>query len=289
MTWLVPLREQRHGRIAVLIRRLFFTILVGLVCSAATASQTLTLSLETPSLDAPSSSAKSAPPKATKAPAPKDTNVRIGHVGLVTAAVASIYQSRSQSSRLYARVKAETPLAVVREEGQWLGVMMVNGATGWIPADCVKLIGYDLVAKKPEANRSTVPSRGTPTSRGGLMDSDIIRTAMGYAGVSYVYGGTSPVTGMDCSAFLRSVFSQYGVKLPRTAREQAQVGVSVSFDQLQPGDRLYFACKNTYPDHCGVYAGGGYFVHCSSRKKGVAVDSLSDSFFARSLVAAKRS
>lgn len=271
---------------AVLIRRLLLTIAVGFACSAALASQTLTLSLETPSLGGASTSRQSS---ASKPPPSNNATVKIGRVGLVAVPLASINQYKSHSSRLYARVKAETPLAVVREEGQWLGVLMVNGATGWIPASSVKLIGYDLVAKKPDTNRSTVLSRGTPTSRNAYGDSDIIRTAMQYAGVPYVYGGTSPSTGMDCSAFLRSVFAQYGVNLPRTAREQAQVGESVPFDQLQPGDRLYFACKNPYPDHCGVYAGGGYFVHCSSRKRGVAVDSLSDAFFARSLVAARRS
>ena len=112
---------------------------------------------------------------------------------------------------------------------------------------------------------------------------------MQYAGVPYVYGGTSTTSGMDCSAFVRSVFGQYGVNLPRTARAQAQVGASVPFDQLQPGDRLYFACKNPYPDHCGIYAGNGYFIHCSARKGGVAIDSLATDFFARSLVTARRS
>lgn len=74
---------------------------------------------------------------------------RIGQVGMVTAPFACIYQDKSESSRLFAKVKAETPLAVVQKEGQWYGVMMANGATGWISSDCVKLTGYDLVPKKP--------------------------------------------------------------------------------------------------------------------------------------------
>ncbi|NLN77143.1 MAG: C40 family peptidase [Armatimonadetes bacterium] len=272
-----------------MIRCLFLIIISVFICSAAFASQTLTLSLETPSLSAPSASSPPAKSTPDKTPTTKTQTVKVGRVGLVSKSVASIHKSKSDSSQVYAKVKAETPLAIVREEDKWLGVLMVNGATGWIRASSVKLIGYDLVANKPEPNRSTQPSRGTAPQRGSLPESDIIRTAMGYAGVPYVYGGVSPTSGMDCSAFVRSVFSQYGVSLPRTAREQAQVGSSVPWDQLQPGDRLYFACKNTYPDHCGIYAGDGYFVHCSSTHKGVAVDKLSDAFYARSLVAAKRS
>lgn len=272
-----------------MVRRLLFAAVLVFGCSPIFAAQSLTLNLESPtvgsSTTASSTSSVTTPPP-TKSNA--DT-VKIGRVGLVSAATAVIYKSKSTSSRVYAKVKIQTPLAITREDDpDWLGVYMVNGATGWISRTNVKLIGYDLMAKKSDINRATSTSRGSIDTR-DLPQSDIIRTAMQYAGVSYVYGGTSTATGMDCSAFVRSVFSQYGISLPRTAREQAQVGASVSYDQLQPGDRLYFACKNPYPDHCGIYAGNGYFIHCSARKKGVAIDALSQDFFARSLVAARRS
>ena len=261
--------------------------------SVAFGAQTLTLSLETPTLSAPKQS--TTPPPSASTPKPNAASdsakqgVKIGKVGVVTTPTASIHKSKSDTSQIYAKVKAETPLAIVREEDKWFGVLMVNGATGWIRSANVKLIGYDLVAKNPQPGRSTLPSRGTTQQRGTYMDNDIIRTAMGYPGVPYVYGGVSPTTGMDCSAFVRSVFSQYGISLPRTAREQARVGTEVPWEQLMPGDRLYFACKNTYPDHCGIYAGDGYFVHCSSSKKGVALDKLTEGIYSRTLVTARRS
>jgi len=285
-------RKAVDGGKCGLLRRVLLAIALMFACSAAFGAQELTLSLETPSLGGNGKTVQQSAPSAApnqSAQDSRDKTVKIGRVGLVTAASASIYQSKSTSSRLYARVKAETPLAIVREERDWLGVLMVNGATGWIPAKHVKLIGYDLVAKRSDVDRGTTPSRGASTSRDTLPDNEIIRVAMQYAGVPYVYGGNSPATGMDCSAFVRSVFSRFGIWLPRTAREQAQVGAAVSFDDLRPGDRLYFACKNPYPDHCGIYAGGGYFIHCSASRKGVAVDSLASDFFARSLVAARRS
>ena len=273
-------------------RRLLFIAVLVLFCASAYGAQSLTLSLETPVLSKPASTpaaSSATTTKTTPPPASSNGTVKIGRVGLVSTPTAIIYKSKSASSRVYANVKAETPLAVTNEKDpKWLGVYMVNGATGWISRSSVKFIDYDLVAKKSDIDRATALSRGSYTSR-DLPQSDIIQTAMKYAGVPYVYGGTSPVTGMDCSAFVRSVFKQYGVSLPRTAREQAQVGMNVSFDQLQPGDRLYFACKNPYPDHCGIYAGNGYFVHCSASKKGIAVDSIASDFYARSLVGARRS
>lgn len=272
-----------------MVRRLLFTVVLVFGCAPVFAAQSLTLNLESPTLEQSTStpvvSSKTtiSPPKASGA------TVKIGRVGLVSEPTALIYKSRSSSGGVYAKVVANTPLAVTREDdAKWLGVYMVNGATGWVSRSSVKLIGYDLMAKKSDVDRATATSRSAIGSR-VLPESDIIRTAMAYAGVPYVYGGTSPVSGMDCSAFVRSVFGKYGVNLPRTARAQAQTGVGIPYDQLQPGDRLYFACKNPYPDHCGIYAGNGYFIHCSSSKKGIAVDALSSEFFSRSLVAARRS
>jgi cell wall-associated NlpC family hydrolase len=151
------------------------------------------------------------------------------------------------------------------------------------------MTGYELVQEKPVRGRSFAVSRGGSVDRPTTVGQALIEAAMQYTGVRYIYGGTNPSTGMDCSAFVRKVFSQFDVNLPRTAREQAQVGTTVPFEQLQPGDRLYFSCKNSYVDHCGIYAGDGFFVHCSVRQGGVGVDSLTSDFYWRSLVVAKRS
>lgn len=249
-------------------------------CSLAHASQTLTLSLDTPALGQ-----KSGTPAAKSAP--KNNPVKVGRVGVVHVSIAYIYKSKSSKSRRYATVKADTPLAVVKEEGSWYGVLMSNGAIGWIPCKNVTMTGYALVKTKPDTSRGSAVSRGA--KRLLASGSEVIRTALGYSGVSYVYGGTNPARGMDCSAFVRSVFSQHGTNLPRTSREQARVGNAVPFDQLQPGDRLYFACHNPHIDHCGIYAGNGYFVHCSRSRNGVGVDSLASDFYWRSLVTARRS
>jgi len=263
--------------------------ITGIACGVVNAAQELTLSLEAPSLhDSTKTPASSAPSASTVTQSGSDNKVKVGQVGIVQVSQASIYKYESPKSRLYASVKAETPLAIVKDDGDWYGVLMINGATGWIAKKNVRLIGYDLIAKKSDLNRGSLPSRGSQASRTTAANTDIIRTAMQYAGVPYVFGGTSPTTGMDCSAFVRLVFKQYGVNLPRTAREQALIGENVPFDQLQPGDRLYFSIKNSYVDHCGIYAGNGYFIHCSPRKDGVGADTLTG-IYATHLVAARRS
>jgi len=276
---------------------LITTITLAISCAVSAADQVITFSLETPALSNTQAPDPRADARAVETPAPqaeekpeakKSNGVVVGRVGVVQVSTAYVYVSKSAASRKYTVVRKETPLAIVRDEGEWYGVLMTNKSVGWIPAKNVRMTDYNLV-KKPEP-------RGTPaTSRGGIADralaatGELLKVAMRYSGVPYVFGGTNPSRGMDCSAFVRSVFSQFGVSLPRTAREQANIGTAVPFDQLQPGDRLYFSCYNPYVDHCGIYAGNGYFVHCSKSRNGVGLDSLATDFFWRSLVAARRS
>lgn len=264
---------------------LILTLAACWLCSCAYASSSLTLSLETPEIGESRKAADT--PK--KEAIPKPNTVTVGRVGMVGPSSASIFQSRSYRGGKFAVVKAETPLAIVKEEGAWYGVLMSNGAVGWIPSKSVRMTDYELVSKNPPSNRTSLTSRGGQVSRGDTWTERIVRQAMQYSGIRYVFGGTDPNSGMDCSAFVRMVFGQFNVNLPRTAREQAEVGTVVPFDQLQPGDRLYFSCRNPYVDHCGIYAGNGYFVHCSSSRNGVAMDSLASNFFGRSLVVARRS
>ncbi|MCE5314666.1 MAG: C40 family peptidase [Armatimonadota bacterium] len=249
-------------------------------------ADTLTLSLESPTLG---TSSKQQPTSSQAKKTVKQTTVKVGRVGTVCVSSAAIYHAKSASAAKYAMVKSDTPLAIVKEEGEWYGVLMSNGQIGWIKAFNVKETGYDLIAKKP-FDRGEGTSRGSQTTRTGIswLD-DLVRTASQTSVARYLYGGTNPSTGMDCSAFVRMVFGQYNVKLPRTAREQALVGQTVPFDQLQPGDRLYFSCRKSYIDHCGIYTGNGNFVHCSATRNGVGIDSLASDFFWRSLVVAKRS
>src|SRR5687768_11335997 len=68
---------------------------------------------------------------------------------------------------------------------------------------------------------------------------DVVRTAKRYLGVRYVLGGTTP-RAFDCSGFVRWIFAQHGVRMPRTAKEQAAVGDAPAPGDLQPGDLLFF-------------------------------------------------
>jgi NlpC/P60 family len=118
----------------------------------------------------------------------------------------------------------------------------------------------------------------------------LIKQAKTLLGVPYKLGGES-LAGIDCSAFVKKMFSGIDVALPRTAREQYEVGRRVSRDELTTGDLVFFRTKQhePHPTHVGIYMGNGQFIHASALKKaGVKIDSLSADFYNTRFIGASR-
>lgn len=97
------------------------------------------------------------------------------------------------------------------------------------------------------------------------MRDSIVSKARGQIGTRYRLGGTTPNGALDCSGLVKYVMSALNVMLPRTAHEQATVGVAVSKDlaALKPGDLLTFG-KGKRISHIGIYVGDGRMVHAST-------------------------
>ena len=140
---------------------------------------------------------------------------------------------------------------------------------------------------------SAAPAAGTPASkasrpaaghRGGY---EVAGTALSLRGAPYRTGGSDPA-GFDCSGFVRYVFGEYGLALPREVREQFRVGKSVGPDRLAPGDLVFFTTVAPGASHVGIAIGGGRFVHAPSEKGVVRVEALSTRYWAARFVGAKR-
>ncbi|HHW20955.1 C40 family peptidase [Thermodesulfovibrio thiophilus] len=103
----------------------------------------------------------------------------------------------------------------------------------------------------------------------------------------YRFGGNS-FSGLDCSFFVKKVYSMVGVNLPRSAREQFTVGIPVSKSELQPGDLVFFKTYARFPSHVGIYIGDNLFIHASSRSKKITIDSLEAPYYISRFIGAKR-
>lgn len=101
----------------------------------------------------------------------------------------------------------------------------------------------------------------------------IVRLAQAQVGRRYVFGGTSPQRGFDCSGFVRYVLSQVHLPLPRLAAQQARTGAAINRDEIKPGDLVAFGGTDSV-SHIGIYVGDGKFVHASSAAGRVTVSKL---------------
>ncbi|MDO5629449.1 MAG: transglycosylase SLT domain-containing protein [Mobilicoccus sp.] len=120
------------------------------------------------------------------------------------------------------------------------------------------------------ASSSSSTSSTPATSSGGLQNADaVLETARKYLGVPYLWGGTDPRRGLDCSGFLQLVFKQHGIDLPRVARDQARQGTKVnSLAEAKPGDIVAF---NSPVSHIGIYVGDGKMIHAPRTGKNVSI------------------
>ena len=111
-------------------------------------------------------------------------------------------------------------------------------------------------------------------------------TALSLRGVPYRNGGADPA-GFDCSGFVRYVFAQHGVTMPRTVTEQFQTGAAVDGDYL-PGDLVFFTTVSPGPSHVGISLGGDEFVHAPSSTGVVRVERLSAPYWSSRFVGVRR-
>lgn len=81
-----------------------------------------------------------------------------------------------------------------------------------------------------------------------------VRAALSQQGVPYVWGGTTPGQGLDCSGLTQWAYREAGVELPRLAQEQDTAGVAIAQSDLQPGDLAVWS------GHVAMYVGNGQLV-----------------------------
>lgn len=185
-----------------------------------------------------------------------------------------------------------TKLAVTGHQGYWYSVLMSDRSTGWLPAKYVEMQQQQVDTATQVVTGSKAAEMfddGTLHKVDGKLTSNnpLINTALTWMGTPYVYGGESR-RGVDCSSFVQHVFRANGIKLPRTAAQQAKVGTPISQANLQTGDRLYFSSSRTYIDHTGIYIGNGKFIHASGSGRGVIISDISERFYQRIYEGARR-
>lgn len=156
-----------------------------------------------------------------------------------------------------------------------------------------KIIGFNSGWYKVEYKGATGYIRSDLLSLEAAVDTDKMKQLVEYAkqfiGTPYVWGGTTPKPGFDCSGFTQYVCKQFGVTINRIAVDQMKNGTKVSYNNLQIGDLVFF--ERTYnttaaASHVGFYIGDGQFIHAANA--GIKISSLSEVYYASRYVGARR-
>jgi len=115
----------------------------------------------------------------------------------------------------------------------------------------------------------------------------VAQDALRYRGVPYRWGGFTS-RGLDCSGLVARVLMQNGIHAPHNSASLYKLGQKVTYSQLKAGDLLFFNTRGRGISHVGIYLGDNKFVHASSGSREVTVSSLSDKYYQRRLVGARR-
>jgi peptidoglycan DL-endopeptidase CwlO len=124
-----------------------------------------------------------------------------------------------------------------------------------------------------EALAKAAPAAGNrPKGDGSPSGAQVVADARRYLGIPYVWGGTDPAKGFDCSGLVQHVYKDLGVDLPRLVHEQARVGTRVpSLAEARPGDLVIFG--SSY-GHVGIYIGNGKMIAAPKRGDVVKVQDV---------------
>jgi len=147
-----------------------------------------------------------------------------------------------------------------------------------------KITSYEAIISEAQIEKEI--KEVSETEELSLKDK-LILFAKKFLDTPYRFGGNS-LLGIDCSAFVQKVYAMIGINLPRSAREQFSEGAPVDTEKLSIGDVVFFRTYAPFPSHVGIYLGDNLFIHASSREKRVTIDSLTEPFYIKRFIGAKR-
>jgi peptidoglycan endopeptidase LytF len=179
----------------------------------------------------------------------------------------------------------------LKKENNIKGNSIRSGQVLYIPGYERQETEYRVVTEKSTIHESngqydyTAPD----VENGRFSKESIIQVAKKYLGAPYKFGGNDLATGIDCSGYVKKIFSRFNVYLPRTARDiYYSSGYSIPKKKLDTGDLVFFTTYAKYPSHVGIYIGNDEFIHASSASRKVTIDSINKQYYKKRYIGAKR-
>ncbi len=233
-----------------------------------------------------------------------DQSTTLNKTGYITSTGINFREEPNTDSKVLKVFAQNAKVTILSEEGDWYKVKN-NDQTGYVmkmyvsskKVETTSRGSVNRTANTTEKNETskkntttnaestanvsteTANTTATKTSSKGQEVANYVKQ---FVGCRYVYGGSS-TKGFDCSGLTMYVYKKFGVNLAHSATAQSNTGTTVSRNNLQPGDLVFFRNYRTNRGigHVGIYIGNNKFVHASTEKTGVITSSLSGSYSSR--------
>lgn len=228
----------------------------------------------------------------------KEEENYLNKTGYITTDGINFRQKADTDSKVLKTFATNAKVTILKEEGNWYKIKH-NDQEGYVLKTYVSEKKVAEVTSRSSVRREETSTTQveekkqeetkTTTKEASSKGSQVVAMAKKYLGSRYVYGGASP-SGFDCSGFTMYIYKQFGVSLPHSATAQSSRGTKVEKANLQLGDIVFFTNYKTGKGigHCGIYIGGGQFIHASTERTGVITTSLNSGSHARRYVTAVR-
>lgn len=186
----------------------------------------------------------------------------------VTTSSSYVVKIEAPQVALYASANEGSSKTGQVQRGQTYQVLGTDGS-GWVKIQADGSEGYIRVS----GNASLVEKTRETVDQSAKKRREAVEYALQFVGGRYVYGGTDPNTGVDCSGFTRYIMANAAsINLPHSSRGQSSYGREVTLDQMRPGDLLFYGSGSRI-NHVAMYIGDGKIVHASTERTGIKTSS----------------
>lgn len=222
------------------------------------------------------------------------------YTAYVDASSVNLREKANSDSKILKTLTTNAKVTVEKVEADWAKVTTSDGTKGYISNEYLSKTKVketnrsgnverepletknEKVETKSETKEDTKKENNSTTSSSSSNEGkDVVSYAKTYLGAKYVYGGDGP-NSFDCSGFTQYIYKKFGVSLPHSASAQSAYGKSISKSNLKQGDLVFFT------GHVGIYVGNNKFIHAANPSKGVVITSLSDSYYKKNYITARR-
>lgn len=194
---------------------------------------------------------------------PRDSQAAVKQAEVSTRS-SYVVKIEAPSVNIYAAASEDAQKQGQAVRGQTYPVMSGAGQ-GWVRIGGRGEEGYIRTA----GNASVVEITHETVDQNVKKRREVVEYALQFVGGRYVYGGTNPNKGADCSGFTRYVLAKAAsVSLPHSSKGQAACGKQVGLEEMQPGDLLFYSGAGGI-NHVALYIGNGRIVHASTEKTGI--------------------